>query len=401
MNKVLLAMGTRPEAIKLAPVIITMRRVAADFTPFVVLTGQHPEMAREALEVFDLAADLELEVLKGTSDLCVMAARVVEAVGDALDRHRPRAVIVQGDTLSAFSAGLAAALRQVPVAHVEAGLRTGCWPDPFPEELARRQLAQLSRWNFAPTREAEMNLLHEGIGAEQIDRVGNTVVDALRMVRRRLATEPRPPGDDADRPWTLLVTAHRRESWGPGLVRICDALRRLAALCPDLRIVFSLHPNPAVRPVVLAQLAGVRGVSLIDAPPYDHWVRLLLACDCILTDSGGLQEEGVAIGKPILVMRASTERPEALRVGAATMVGTEPEAIVASVRKLMSDREAYAYMATPREAFASPPSASWPGSWRTCVRTSRGRRRHRQSPRASVTARRATRRPVSVLSLMD
>ena len=351
MNELLFVIGTRPEAIKLAPVIISLRRVAPDITPFAVLTGQHPEMARDALEVFDLAPDLQLDVLDGTEDLCVMASRVLEAIGGLIDEHRPRAVVVQGDTLSAFSAGLAAALRRVPVAHVEAGLRTGCPADPFPEELARRQLAPLARWNFAPTREAEMNLLHEGVAPEHIERVGNTVVDALRTVRRRLTGLGRERTDPKGKSWTLLVTAHRRENWGPGLVRICDALRRLVTLRPELRIVFSMHPNPSVHKVICSQLAGVHGISLIDAPRYGEWVRLLVECDCILTDSGGLQEEGTALGKPILVMRASTERPEALRVGSATMVGTQPDDIVSTVRLLMTDYQTYEYMATPRDVF--------------------------------------------------
>ena len=351
MNELLFVIGTRPEAIKLAPVIATLRRVAPDITPFSVLTGQHPEMARDALEVFDLTPDKQLDVLDGTDDLCAMASRVLEAISLLVDARRPRAVVVQGDTLSAFSAGLAAALRRVPVAHVEAGLRTGCPTDPFPEELARRQLAQLARWNFAPTREAEMNLLHEGVAPEQIECVGNTVVDALRTVRQRVETGGAERADPNGKNWTLLVTAHRRENWGPGLVRICEALRRLVALRPEQRIVFSMHPNPLVRKAICSQLAGVHGISLIDAPCYGEWVRLLLECDCILTDSGGLQEEGTALGKPILVMRASTERPEALRVGSATMVGTQPDNIVSTVKLLMTDRQTYEYMATPRDVF--------------------------------------------------
>ncbi|MCP4592612.1 MAG: UDP-N-acetylglucosamine 2-epimerase (non-hydrolyzing) [bacterium] len=351
MNRVLFVIGTRPEAIKLAPVILTMHEVSPDLAPLVVLTGQHPEMAGEALEIFDLIPDVQLEVLHGTNDLCMMVSRLTQAVGELLERYSPRAVVVQGDTLSALSAGMAAGLRQVPLAHVEAGLRTGCVTDPFPEELARRQLADLARWNFAPTREAEMNLLHEGIDSEQIERVGNTVVDALRMVRDRLdvtgTVESSSPGDH----WTLLVTAHRRENWGPGLIRICRALKRLATQRPELRIVFSVHRNPKVREVVHRQLAGVHGVSLIDAPRYGEWVRLLLDCDAILTDSGGLQEEGTALGKPILVMRASTERPEALRAGAATIVGTETQDVVSSVLMLMDDQDTYAYMATPRDVF--------------------------------------------------
>jgi len=351
MKKVLFAIGTRPEAVKLAPVIMALRREAPKLTSVVVLTGQHPDMARDALEVFGLVPDIQLDVLQGTADLGVMVSRVVEAVGGLIDSHQPQAVIVQGDTLSAFSSGLAAALRRVPVAHVEAGLRTGCLDDPFPEELARRQLAQLSRWNFAPTREAEMNLLREGVRPESIDRVGNTVVDALRIVRQGIETDARKCPNDTSESWTLLVTAHRRENWGPGLNRICEAMKRLTTLCPELRVVFSVHPNPSVRSVVHSQLAGVRGVSLVDAPPYGEWVRMLLACDCILTDSGGLQEEGTALGRPVLVMRAATERPEALRAGSATMVGTEVDSIVSSVRMLMTDRETYAYMATHRDVF--------------------------------------------------
>ncbi len=351
MKKVLLVIGTRPEAIKLAPVILTFQRVAPELIPVVVLTGQHPRMAREALEFFGLAPDLQIEALGGTADLCVMTSRMVEAISGLLDEHQPEAVVVQGDTLSAFSAGLAAALRRVPVAHVEAGLRTGCLDDPFPEELARRQLAQLSQWNFAPTAEARMNLLREGICAEQIECVGNTVVDALRIARRQVVNDVSEHEEKAKRNWTLLVTAHRRENWGLGLARICDALCQLATRRSELRIVFSVHPNPAIRKAVYSRLTGVDGISLVESPVYGEWVRLLLGCHCILTDSGGLQEEGTALGKPILVLRASTERPEALRVGSAIMVGTEPGDIVSAVRMLMDDRETYEYMATPRNVF--------------------------------------------------
>ncbi len=342
MSRVLIIAGTRPEAIKLAPLVLALRRT--DVRPVLCLTGQHPRIAQEALDVFAIEADCRMECVPGGGDLCRMAAGVVASTGRLIDETRPDALIVQGDTLSAFAGGLAAALRRVPLAHVEAGLRSGSNDDPFPEEISRRQLSHIATWNFAPTPAAADNLRAEGIDAGRIHVVGNTVVDALRFARASI--EPR----DTDGP-LLLVTAHRRENWGDPLVRICEAVRELAQRHRDWRFVFSVHPNPNVGDVVRRLLADQSNVTLLDAPRYDEWLRYLFACTLILTDSGGMQEEGCAIGRPVLVLRERTERPEAVASGAAVICGTQQDRIVAQCERVLTDAGVYARMARPRDVY--------------------------------------------------
>jgi UDP-N-acetylglucosamine 2-epimerase (hydrolysing) len=303
----------------------------------------------------------------------VTAARVIEAVGRMIDDCGPDAVLVQGDTLSAYAGGLAAALRRVPLAHVEAGLRSGSLSDPFPEELSRRQLSHLATWNFAPTQRAALNLADEGIPGERIYQVGNTVIDALRLVRRSARARPEPrasaravyrrpahwlcqargsqgPRSPSDGKM-ILVTAHRRESWGEPLRRICAAIAQLATHNPRWRFVFSVHPNPTLHALIERELGDCEAVHLLQSPPYDEWAEHLLGCDLILTDSGGMQEEGCALGKPVLVLRERTERPEAVEAGSSLVVGTRTEMIVRETQRIMHDARAYARMATPRNVF--------------------------------------------------
>lgn len=345
MRRVLIIVGTRPEAIKVAPIVLAMRESDAELTPVLCLTGQHPDMAEDALAVFGVGPDIRLECVQPGGDLCRTAASVVSEVGKLIDDQQPDAVLVQGDTLSAYAGGLAAALRRVPLAHVEAGLRSGCEHDPFPEEIARKQLSHLARWNFAPTPDAVRNLRIEGIRAERISQVGNTVIDALRIVRAKLAV-----GQDADRP-LLVVTVHRRENWGEPLERVCRAVRELAARNADWRFAFSVHPNPSVSRQVRDGLCGCDAVELLDCPRYDEWVKRLVRSRMILTDSGGIQEEGCALGRPILVLRETTERPEAVEAGTALVIGTDDRAIVDHAEGIMSDSRLYARMARPNEVY--------------------------------------------------
>jgi len=315
-----------------------------EIEPVVCLTGQHPHLAREALAVFDVTPDITLDCVQPGGDLCHTVSSVVSAVGRLLDKVLPDVLIVQGDTVSAMAGGLAAALRRVPLAHVEAGLRSGDMKDPFPEELSRRQLSHLAQWHFAPTQRAVYNLLVEGIAPASIYRVGNTVIDALRVVRDRLE-----PGSGRGR--SVLITAHRRENWGEPMMRICAAVARLARIHADVHFVFSLHPNPKLQRLIRQALVGIDNVELIVSPGYAKWARYLVRCDFILTDSGGLQEEGSAIGKPILVLRETTERPEATEAGNAVLVGTRTDEIIKWAERLLTDSRLYRTMSRPNQVF--------------------------------------------------
>ena len=345
MKKVLLIVGTRPEAIKVAPLVLAMREEGSGLSPEVCLTGQHPRIADEAFDVFGIKADSCLACVPSGGDLCVSAGSVIAAVGMLIDERKPDMVMVQGDTLSAMAGGLAACLRRVPLAHVEAGLRSGQLDDPFPEEIARTQLSHLATWNFAPTDAAMDNLYAEGISPERIYRVGNTVVDAMRLIRERL-----PAASDSPQKM-ILVTAHRRENWGEPLERICDAVHRLAVEHDDWRFVFSVHPNPDIQRIVRRAFHDCPWLTLLASPAYDAWVRQLVDCDLILTDSGGMQEEGCALGRPVLVLRKTTERPEAVEAGAAMVIGTQVDDIVYHTQRVMSDADVYARMAQPRSTY--------------------------------------------------
>ena len=347
MTPAMIIVGTRPEAIKLAPVILALRQKSSRLKPIVCLTGQHPEIAQQAFDVFDIRAEINMNCVPPGGDLCKTAASVIEATGHWIDKLGPAAVIVQGDTLSAFAGGFATVLRRIPMAHVEAGLRSGNLADPFPEELSRRQLTQIATWNFAPTVAAIDNLLRENVAQATIHLVGNTVVDALRIARTRIAA----PHDDTGR--LVLVSAHRRENWGMPMASICTAVRTLASRHDDWRFVFGLHPNPQLQSVIRRALADLPNVQLVSAPPYDEWLQYLFSSELIMTDSGGMQEEGCAIGRPVLVLRDTTERPEAIDAGAALLVGRSTDAIVRQAERVMGDPAIYAEMARPRDVFGN------------------------------------------------
>jgi UDP-N-acetylglucosamine 2-epimerase len=345
MKRVLIIVGTRPEAIKVAPIAMAMREGDAPLTPVLCLTGQHPEMAEDALAVFGITPDIRLNCVEPGGDLCQTAASVVRAVGKLIDEQQPGTVLVQGDTLSAYAGGLAAVLRRVPLAHVEAGLRSGCENDPFPEEIARKQLSHLARWNFAPTRQAVRNLRAEGIPADRIVQVGNTVIDALRLVRASVT-----PSQDLARP-LILVTVHRRENWGEPLRRVCRAIRELSRRNVSWRFAFSVHPNPSVGRQVRDELQDCDAVELLDCPRYDAWVERLVRCRLILTDSGGIQEEACALGRPTLVLRQTTERPEAVQAGTALVIGADDRNIVDHTERIMHDQSLYQKMSQPNDMY--------------------------------------------------
>jgi UDP-N-acetylglucosamine 2-epimerase (non-hydrolysing) len=343
--KVLAVIGTRPEAIKMAPVVLAARRAGIDLR--LCATAQHREMLDQVLGLFHLVPDHDLDLMRPDQSLSELAARTLVALDPVLTRERPDWVLVQGDTTTAMVAGLAAFHRQVPVGHVEAGLRTGDLARPFPEELNRRVIDLFARAHFVPTRSARQNLLAEGTEEESIHVTGNTVVDALLQVRAmpcpEAALRDLPPLAAEER--LVLVTAHRRESFGSGMESIASAILRLVADFPDVRVVYPVHPNPNVRATMDAALTGHPRVHLIAPLPYLPFVHLMSRASLIVSDSGGVQEEAPSLGVPALVLRETTERPEAIAAGAVRLVGVAKEGIVAAARDVLGNADVHARMA--------------------------------------------------------
>jgi UDP-N-acetylglucosamine 2-epimerase (non-hydrolysing) len=354
---ILFGLGTRPEAIKLAPVIGELRRDPS-FRVRVCVTGQHREMLAQALELFGIVPDADLDVMKPDQDLAELSAAILSKVSVVLRELRPDVVVVQGDTTTAFAAGLAAFYAGIDVAHVEAGLRSGDRHGPFPEEINRRLLSVVTRFHFAPTEGARANLLREGTDATRIHVTGNTVIDALKQTVSRIAAhevlrtrlEASLSFLDATRR-LILVTGHRRENFGQGLRSICDALAEIARLHRDTEIVYPVHLNPNVRGPVHRILGNSERVHLIEPVDYTTFVHLMTRSQLILTDSGGVQEEAPTLGKPVLVMRDTTERPEGVRAGNVLLVGTRAKTIVAEATRLLLDATHRAAMSRPSSVF--------------------------------------------------
>ncbi len=353
MKKILFILGTRPEAIKLAPVIAAFRdpepSCSKDDAPAlslmtrVAVTGQHRGLLDQALGVFSIKPDHDLNVMSPGQTLYDSTSRMIAALGPVLAEERPDMVMVQGDTTTTFCGALAAFYADIAVGHVEAGLRTGDLRQPFPEEMNRVLTTRLATLHFAPTDVSAAHLRREGIASDRITVTGNTGIDAVLSIRDRLVsgqlkTEGLPVLDSSKK--LVLVTAHRRESFGPGFEGICEALRRLAAR-GDVEIVYPVHPNPNVRSVVQAKLGGVPGIQLVEPLAYVPFVDLMRRAHILLTDSGGIQEEGPSVGKPVLVMRDKTERPEAVDAGTARLVGTDPDRIVKETAMLLDDQAEY------------------------------------------------------------
>ena len=345
-RQIMVIYGTRPEAVKVAPLIQALDR-SEMFTPVVAVTGQHRSMLDQVNAVFDITPAFDLDIHRPGQTLTEITTRALSGVRAVLAQHRPDAVVVQGDTTTVFAAALAAFYEQIPVVHLEAGLRTGNPYSPYPEEINRRLTTRLASLHLAPTSTSKANLLTENVNEASIVVTGNTVIDAL------LWAVPRQPGygepalaglDDHDAP-VLLVTAHRRESWGDPLRAVGRALARIASAHRDLRIVFPVHRNPVVRDAVLPALRNVPNVIVTEPLAYGSFCRLMNRATVILTDSGGVQEEGPSLGKPVLVMRETTERPEAVRAGTVKLVGTDEDVIVDTAGRLLTDPAAYAAMA--------------------------------------------------------
>lgn len=342
MGRIGIVFGTRPEAIKMAPVVKAFQ--ATDWDTKVIVTGQHREMLDHVLELFDITPDYDLNLMRPGQSLAELTTAALTGVDRILNELPVDYLLVHGDTTSAVAAALAGFYRQIPVGHVEAGLRTGNLAHPFPEEANRKLIDQVSSIFFAPTQMAAENLFREGVSKERVHITGNTVVDALKMM---VEPEYQFAVDglrqlDFDRP-VVVVTAHRRENWGRPLEKICAAVAEAAAeLAVDF--VFSMHSNPRIQAVVKQHLNGLSNVHLIDNCGYKDFINLLSRCSFIVTDSGGLQEEGAALGRPVIVLREFTERPEAIASGFVRLVGTNRERIVESITALATDIELYRSM---------------------------------------------------------
>lgn len=351
MKRILTIFGTRPEAIKLAS-LIKLLQAHPGFESRVCVTGQHREMLDQVLDLFDIRPDFDLDVMCPGQNLTSITTRVLNGIQAVFDAFLPDIVLVHGDTTTTFAASLAAFYRHIPVGHVEAGLRTGDMYSPWPEEVNRRLTDHLSSWFFAPTAQAKNNLLNEGIDPQRIVVTGNTVIDALLKVAEDIRhdhplvsamTRRYPFLDTMKR--MVLVTGHRRENFGERFEHFCAALVKLASAHPELEIVYPVHLNPQVQRPVRTILGGIRNIHLIEPQEYLPFVFLMSRAYFVITDSGGIQEEAPALGKPVLVTRDTTERPEALAAGTARLVGTDTQAIVAAAELLLNDPGAYARMA--------------------------------------------------------
>lgn len=364
MSHVLFVFGTRPEAIKVAPLIAELRRDPS-FDVRICVTGQHREMLAQVLRLFDITPDVDLDVMQPGQDLSQIAAAILAKLPDVLRAMRPDVVVVQGDTTSAFAAGLAAFYAGLAVAHVEAGLRSGDELAPWPEEVNRKLLSIVTRLHFAPTEDARANLLAEGVDPSRIYVTGNTVIDALQQTVSRIAADDELRGRldsefsflDRGRKM-ILVTGHRRESFGAGLQSICDAVAEIAADHGDVDIVYPVHLNPNVRLPVRRILGDNARVHLVEPVDYLSFVHLMTRSDFILTDSGGVQEEASTLGKPVLVMRDTTERAEGVRTGNMRVVGTQRDAIVSEAKLLLRDRSHHESMSRPSSAFGDGRASS-------------------------------------------
>jgi UDP-N-acetylglucosamine 2-epimerase (non-hydrolysing) len=349
---VAVVVGTRPEAIKLAPVVLALAGAGVPAT--VLSTGQHRELLGPMLEAFGVVPDRDLELMRPDQSLAALSAGLLAGADAWLAEAEPGWVVVQGDTTTVAMVALAAFYRRIPVAHVEAGLRTGDRYDPFPEELNRTLLGDLATLHFAPTPRARANLLAQGVPEAAVHVVGNTVVDALRHVERRVAGRPlaefglpEPGGRKL-----VLVTGHRRENFGPGFAGVFAGLRRIVEEHPgEVLLVYPVHLNPNVRGPAHDVLGDVPGIHLAEPLDYPHFGRLLLDAWLVVTDSGGVQEEAAALGVPTLVTRRTSERPEALEAGVAELVGTDPERIAAAAHRLLADPAARAARAVPTDVF--------------------------------------------------
>jgi UDP-N-acetylglucosamine 2-epimerase (non-hydrolysing) len=361
-RKILTVFGTRPEAIKLFPVIHALEGDDR-FVSRVCVSGQHRGMLDQVLDISGVRPDHDLDLMRPDQSLDALTAALLTGIGRVLDTERPDWVVVQGDTATAMAGALAAYYRKIPVAHVEAGLRSGNIHHPWPEEVNRKIVGAFAALHCAPTETAAAALLREAVDPATVNVTGNTVIDALHWVLAKIGREPTLAAGLAELEARFAgkriigVTSHRRENFGDGMAAIADAVRRLAAR-PDVAVIFPVHLNPNVRAVMNERLAGLDNIALIEPLDYPHFARLLAISTLMLTDSGGVQEEAPALGKPVLVMRETTERPEGIAAGTAELVGTDADRIVARTSRLLDDPQAYAAMARAHNPFGDGHSSA-------------------------------------------
>jgi UDP-N-acetylglucosamine 2-epimerase (non-hydrolysing) len=357
MKKILLVFGTRPEAIKMAPVVKEFQKDKVNFDTKVCVTGQHREMLDQVLEIFDIKPEYDLNIMKAGQDLYDVTSRVVLGMRDVLSEFKPDIVFVHGDTTTSSMTALAAYYQQIPVAHVEAGLRTHNIYSPWPEEINRQMTGRIATYNFAPTSLSKENLLKENIEEDSIYVTGNTVIDALQIVSEKLDSDKSLKAEiqttldaefkneiNIESDNFLLITGHRRENFGQGFLNICEAIGEIANKYPDVHLIYPVHLNPNVQKPVYELLGEYKNVHLIEPQQYLPFVYLMSKSYIVLTDSGGIQEEAPGLGKPVLVMRDTTERPEAMDAGTVRLVGTDKDLIVKEVTELIDNKDAYQKM---------------------------------------------------------
>lgn len=347
MKKILTVFGTRPEAIKMAPLVHALE-ADSRFDAKVCVTAQHREMLDHVLALFQISPDYDLNLMQAGQTMPDITSRILLNLTPVLKEFRPDVVLVHGDTATAFAASLAAYYEQIAVGHVEAGLRTGDIYNPWPEEGNRKLIAALAKYHFAPTALSKQNLISENNAATSITVTGNTVIDALLMINKKLESNESLSTTLAKKfefidpnKSLVLVTGHRRENFGQGFESICESLRQIAINCPEIQIVYPVHLNPNVQKPVNTLLKGLNNIYLIEPQAYLPFVYLMTRAYLILTDSGGIQEEAPSLGKPVLVMRKTTERPEAIEAGTVRLVGTDVDKIIFEVERLINDKQAY------------------------------------------------------------
>lgn len=381
----MLVFGTRPEAIKMAPLVKEFQARANEFDTIVCVTGQHREMLKQVLELFDIKPDYDLEIMKEGQDLYDVTTRVLLGMREVLKKTKPDVVLVHGDTTTSTAAALAAFYQQIPVGHVEAGLRTHNIYSPWPEEMNRQLTGRMATYHFAPTELSRDNLLAEGIATDRIFITGNTVIDALQQVvtrvkgnadlRNEVSRKLLQFGYDVNRLEAgrrlVLITGHRRENFGEGFLNICRAIQTLSKRFPEVDFVYPMHLNPNVRKPIREifgdNLGGLGNLFFIEPLEYLQFVTLMDRSSIVLTDSGGIQEEAPGLGKPVLVMRDTTERPEAVKAGTVKLVGTDYNQIVDNVEKLLTDNAAYAEMSRANNPYGDGKACSYIADALQCI----------------------------------
>jgi len=364
MKKILIVFGTRPEAIKMAPLVLELNKYTKDIEAKVCVTAQHREMLDQVLDIFDITPDYDLNVMKTGQDLYDVTSKILLGMKNILVEYQPDVVLVHGDTTTTISTALSAFYQKIAVGHVEAGLRTGDIYSPWPEEANRKLTSAITKYHFAPTKTSEENLSSEGVNKENIYITGNTVIDALLWVLDKIKSTDTLKNElskriliqfDAfeDKNRFVLITGHRRENFGQGFLDMCNGIKTLANTHTDVNFVYPVHLNPNVQKPVMELLSGIENVYLIDPLDYEPFIYLMSRCYMILTDSGGIQEEAPSLGKPVLVMRDTTERPEAVDAGIVKLVGTNTSSIVNEVNKLLNDSITYEKMSKAHNPYGN------------------------------------------------